>query len=793
MSREGSRDEPSQEMVMLCKLIAESQGEMLQKLAESQGDMLQKLTESQGDMLQKLTESQGDMLQKLTESQERSQQKLLETVTTNFNKGLEKVLSRHTATDEEESEDEADVEEKPKNDADKNNDNIVDEYEDLYNAAYEGDWRKARDFLKRFPDAVEKTITFDDETALHVAINNERWSFALELVKLMSPKALEMKDSDNSTALHGAALYGNKKVAEAIVTKNPKLTQIRDDNDWIPLQTAIMYISTGQAETVKYLYSVTKHEHPSPFSDVYGAELLCSAIEYGFYDLALSLVKRFPKLVTKKTEGTRGICGLQKLIDRPFAFKSGANFPWWERFIYSLIHVDMSSPYDKDTEEVDDNSLKNSEGTNEIPLETTDGQEGDLENPSGITKVTIADESETAKKVSDAPSTKENGVTRAVKNFISDNIIRYYARGPLIRRLYGQKLTHKRAFNLVNYMVEQLKKEKSTNQDEVIDFLNDTAIVNTAIEYGITEFVAKCLEKFRFLIWSKFDGETMIQIAIKQRDEKILNLILETKDDNYNSILHYAAKVAPSAKLNLVSGAALQMQREIQWFKGIENIVHPQYKYTRNGDKETAKYVFTVQHKELVEKGEKWMKDTSGSCMVVATLIATVAFAAAFTVPGGNISDTQSLRNGVPIFLGRRTFALFAVADAVALFSSITSVLMFLAIMTSRYAEEDFYKSLPQKLIIGLATLFISMASILISFGAAFTIVLRNKYSWAPFPVASFGLVSVLLFAFLEFPLFLEMVYFTYSPRIFGNKKQYVANKKKTTKSAKEIEAKKEV
>lgn len=101
------------------------------------------------------------------------------------------------------------------------------------------------------------------------------------------------------------------------------------------------------------------------------------------------------------------------------------------------------------------------------------------------------------------------------------------------------------------------------------------------------------------------------------------------------------------------------MQREIQWFKGIENIVHPQYKYTRNGDKETAKSVFTGQHKELVEKGEKWMKDTSGSCMVVATLIATAAFAAAFTVPGGNISDTDSLINGVPIFLEKKTFALF--------------------------------------------------------------------------------------------------------------------------------------
>ncbi|KAI3836075.1 hypothetical protein MKW98_016379 [Papaver atlanticum] len=328
--------------------------------------------------------------------------------------------------------------------------------------------------------------------------------------------------------------------------------------------------------------------------------------------------------------------------------------------------------------------------------------------------------------------------------------------------------------------------------------------MTTAIEYGITEFVTECLDKFRFLIWDEFDGETMIQIAIKERNEKILNLILEIsgndrddlvsrEDNNYNSILHYAAKLAPSAKLNLVSGAALQMQREVQWFKGVENIVHSQYKYTRNGDKETAKYVFTEKHKDLVEKGEKWMKDTSGSCMVVATLIATVAFAAAFTVPRGNISDTNSLQNGVPIFLSGRTFAIFAVADSVALFSSITSDLMFLAIMTSRYAEEDFYKSLPQKLIIGLATLFISMASILISFGAAFTIVLRDKYSWAPIPVASFGLVSVLLFAFLEFPLFLQMVYFTYFPSIFGNKNQSVTNKKKTTKLAKEIEAKKEL
>ncbi|KAI3864261.1 hypothetical protein MKX03_006094 [Papaver bracteatum] len=771
MSREGG-DEPSQETVLLCKLIAESQG---------------------------------DMLRKLIESQERSQQQLLETLNTNFTKLAEALNCQNKAADEEKKEDKVVAESKPKTDAaEKDDDNIVDEYEIMYDAAYEGDWRKASEFLKDCPEAVEKTITYENETALHIAIMKNHWRFVQELVKLMNPESLEIKDKDGSTALHAAALYGNKEAAEAIAKKNPKLTQMRDNYDRIPLETAIVHITDGQEETVTYLYSVTRHEKPSPFTGAHGAELLCSTIESSFYDLALSLVKRFPKLVTEHTEGPRGLCGLEKLIYRPFAFKSGASLSWWERFIYSVIHVDISSPYDDyDTEEVDDSSSENFEGTSgdeENLVESSDGHEGDIENPSQISEGTKANELVTASKVSYASSIKEKGVAIMVKPFISDYI---YARAPLIRRLYSQKVMHQRAFKLVYYMLEQIDERTATAQ-EVTDFLDKTAIVNTAIQYGITEFVTECLKIFPFLIWDDLKGKTMIQMAIGERNEEILNLILETsgnekddlvsrEDDNDNSILHYAAKLAPAAKLNLVSGAALQIQREVQWFKGVETIVHSEFKYTRNKDGNTAKFVFTEQHKDLVEKGEKWMKDTSGSCMVVATLIATVAFAAAFTVPGGNISDTNSPLNGVPIFLNGKEFTIFAVADAVALFSSITSVLMFLAIMTSRYAEEDFYKSLPQKLIIGLATLFISMASIFISFGAAFTIVLKSKHKWAPIPVASFGLISIILFAFLEFPLFAKMVMSTYYPSVFRNKQQYVINNKKKTTKAKETEAKKEL
>ncbi|KAF5197028.1 Ankyrin repeat family protein [Thalictrum thalictroides] len=95
-------------------------------------------------------------------------------------------------------------------------------------------------------------------------------------------------------------------------------------------------------------------------------------------------------------------------------------------------------------------------------------------------------------------------------------------------------------------------------------------------------------------------------------------------------------------------------------------------------------------YKDMVKDGERFMKETSQACMVVATLIATIVFAAVFTVPaGGNKSET-----GVPVYLSSALFMVFIVADGISFFSSCTSILMFLAILTSRHAEQD---SLPRK------------------------------------------------------------------------------------------------
>lgn len=95
----------------------------------------------------------------------------------------------------------------------------------------------------------------------------------------------------------------------------------------------------------------------------------------------------------------------------------------------------------------------------------------------------------------------------------------------------------------------------------------------------------------------------------------------------------------------------------------------PSKAHAKNRKGETPKAVFDREHKQLRERGEQWMKDTANSCMIVATLIATVAFAAAFTTPGGTKQD-----RGTPNFLLKDSFTVFAIADGASLVLSSCSV-----------------------------------------------------------------------------------------------------------------------
>lgn len=80
------------------------------------------------------------------------------------------------------------------------------------------------------------------------------------------------------------------------------------------------------------------------------------------------------------------------------------------------------------------------------------------------------------------------------------------------------------------------------------------------------------------LIWKIDDYErTIFHVAVLHRQESVYNLLYEIgsikdlvttfRDTSGNNILHLAAMMPEPNRLHIVSGVALQMQRELLWFK----------------------------------------------------------------------------------------------------------------------------------------------------------------------------------------------------------------------------------
>ncbi|KAI3892629.1 hypothetical protein MKX03_023248 [Papaver bracteatum] len=635
-----------------------------------------------------------------------------------------------------------------------------DQYQPLIEALNSQDWKKAMEYLHDHQTFIKETIGTYSTTRIYNILTTvayfHQYTFVEEFLKLVPPETLESLTPGGNTVLHAAAFLGDIRFVKALVKKNSRLTQIRstDALKCVPLTLAAINATDGQKEVVEYLCSVTRDDDPSPFSGEDGFKLLLCLMLFNMHGVALSVCQRFPGLVVElmdRYEEAYIPRLMQFIVDRPFSFLSGSKMKWWERYIYSLIEVDT----DGEKHEV----LENSEGI----------RIGDEENPR---ETSIRENCWTSNK------------RIITKLCLIDDLFFHVISVPLIRRLYDQKLMHKNIVALTKYFFTQLVK-KGMDKNSVKTIFLDCKLLLNAIKFGTTEFVLECLGTFPFLCLELDDKGTMMKLVVSERNEVIYNFMRILKNISFtgrtyslyednNSILHFSAELPHSRRLNVVSGAAFQMQRELQWFKMVENTMLQNDRFVRNKDGDTAHFLFTEKHKELMKEGEDWMKDLSTSCMVVAALIATVAFAAAITVPGGNLQDNNSNYNGLPVFLKENSFMVFATADALALFSSITSVLMFLAVFTSRYSEEDFLKALPQRLIIGLAMLFISMASILVSFGAAFIIILEKQFHWAPIAVSLFSCAPVLLFGFLQFPLFVEMVSSTYWPTIFRKQDRHI-------------------
>ncbi|XP_023729824.1 uncharacterized protein LOC111877536 [Lactuca sativa] len=591
----------------------------------------------------------------------------------------------------------------------------------LYDISQAGIWNSVETVLRRGRVTVIDKISNNGNTTLHIAVGTSKEPEFLEKLLDRIPENTQLQDlrnSDGSTLLHVAAIIGNTEAADILVARNPELLFAKDKEGQTPLALALSNMNTQTARhLLQHINDTDDRQKEALFSGTTGDDLLVTLISAKDFGFARDLLRHYKTLHSDAV----------------------------------LMAIAQHFPHEL-------NILEQYTGTDARLVERAEFLKAfmDERRLPWVSRVIIIPFSRVAYFV---------GLLflKMLKMLVS----------PFInKRVQIHEDAMELLQNVCNLIINK-KNDSSSYHHYYTDPLLEASRQNA---YEFVEYIV-----FHFpnaILSANDDGHNIIQYAVINRSEKVYNLLYQmsehrniyrtVRDSSGNNLLHLAARLAPNNKLNLISGAALQIQRELQWFKEVEGFICPLSVIQKNSCNETPQTVFTTEHKDLVVEGEKWMKSTAESYTITAALIITIVFAAAITVPGGNKQET-----GIPLFTNNVAFTIFAISDAISLFAAVTSLLMFLSILTARFAEQDFLFKLPTKLIIGLATLFISTTAMIIAFAATLFLVFGQRNSRILVAIAVLTCLPITSFVTLQFPLVIELMNATYGRRIFGKQIDY--------------------
>lgn len=225
--------------------------------------------------------------------------------------------------------------------------------------------------------------------------------------------------------------------------------------------------------------------------------------------------------------------------------------------------------------------------------------------------------------------------------------------------------------------------------------------------------------------------------------------LLETKDINKNAInraaetaLDTAEKIGNTTMASflrdsgVVNGSTVRpvnAARELkQTVSDIKHEVHTQLEHTRQTRKSVQGIV-----KRINKLHAEGLNNAINSTTVVAVLIATVAFAAIFTVPGQYQDDPNNLAPGVSlgeaVIAPSMAFMIFFVLDSIALFISLAVVVVQTSVVVIESKAKKKMMSVINKL------MWIACVLISIAFLALAYVVVGNRGRWLAVAVTIIG------------------------------------------------------
>ncbi|KAF5180383.1 Ankyrin repeat-containing protein [Thalictrum thalictroides] len=245
-------------------------------------------------------------------------------------------------------------------------------------------------------------------------------------------------------------------------------------------------------------------------------------------------------------------------------------------------------------------------------------------------------------------------------------------------------------------------------------------------------------------------GNTALHIATRKGRSQILKKLLEHEGTDTKAInragetaLDTAEKTGNSEIVTILQEYGVQSSKTIrpgastarelkQTVSDIKHEVHYQLEHTR----QTRKRVQGIA-KQVNKMHAEGLNNAINSTTVVAVLIATVAFAAIFTVPGQFVDDPNNIPKGY--YLGEANiapqcaFLIFFVFDSIALFISLAVVVVQTSVVVIESKAKKQMMAVINKLM-WLACVLISVAFLALAF-----IVVGKKERWLAIGVTIIG------------------------------------------------------
>ncbi|CAN1798379.1 Ankyrin repeat-containing protein ITN1 [Linum perenne] len=236
-------------------------------------------------------------------------------------------------------------------------------------------------------------------------------------------------------------------------------------------------------------------------------------------------------------------------------------------------------------------------------------------------------------------------------------------------------------------------------------------------------------------------GNTALHVATRKKRAEIVIELLSLPDTNVNALtrdhktaLDIAEELPLSeessdirevlSRYGAVRANELNQPRDElrKTVTQIKKDVHTQLEQTRR----TNKNVDNIS-KNLRKLHREGINNATNSVTVVAVLFATVAFAAIFTVPGGDDN------NGLAVVVTHASFKIFFIFNAIALFTSLAVVVVQITLVRGETKAEKRVVEVINKLM-WLASVCTSVA-----FMASSYIVVGRKHKWAAILITVVG------------------------------------------------------